>query len=242
MSHREQLEFFRQAINRTVRDSDSPRVLEIDSYDVNGSIRELFTNATQYIGVDLVDGPGVDVVVAPRELPESLGQFDIVVASEVFEHDSGWPYTVKSAASRLVSGGVMITSCAGTGRPEQGTPRTDPTQSPGTSRDDDWHYENITEDDLKKQMFAVGLTPSFTWFNRISSDLYTVSLKVNPGLNHTQPAVEISKFSILRKVTPLKLLARMPIILMLAVRLPPLLVDTIANKWWSFLSSIRKTN
>lgn len=242
MSHREQLEFFRQAINRTVRDSDSPRVLEIGSYDVNGSIRDFFTNVSQYIGVDLVEGPGVDVVVAPGELPESLGQFDIVVASEVFEHDSEWPETVRSAARRLVRGGVMITSCASTGRPEHGTPRTDPTQSPGTSRQDDWHYENLTEADLKKQLFDVGLTPSFTWFNRISSDLYTVSQKVGPGLNQIQPAVDISKFSILRKVTPLKLLARMPIILMLAVRLPPLLVDTIANKWWGFLRYIRKTD
>lgn len=241
MSHKEQLEFFRQAIGATVAPGGNPRILEIGSYDVNGSVRGLFAKSSAYIGVDLVDGPGVDVVVIPGELPRSLGQFDVILCSEVFEHDAEWKLTLQSAANRLAAGGVLITSCAATGRPEHGTPSTDPTQSPGTSGQDDWHYANLTRKEVEKQLINVGLTTLFVWFNRMSSDLYTISKKIEPELNDPQLFAAILKFSILKKMTLLKLLTRMPIVLALAFRLPARFVDTMANRWWGFLKFVSKS-
>lgn len=62
-------------------------VLEVGSYDVNGSHRCLFENNT-YIGLDIEAGPNVDVVASdPYDwvmIPES--SVDIVVCASVLEH------------------------------------------------------------------------------------------------------------------------------------------------------------
>jgi 23S rRNA G2069 N7-methylase RlmK/C1962 C5-methylase RlmI len=67
MSHPEQVGAF-EAERRPTRELvEGARVLEIGSYDVNGGIRHLFRGASDYVGVDLDHGPGVDRVgVRPR--------------------------------------------------------------------------------------------------------------------------------------------------------------------------------
>jgi SAM-dependent methyltransferase len=63
-------------------------VVDIGSYDVNGSYRALF-DAPQwnYVGVDLEAGPGVDVVLAsPYRLPFASGSVDLVISGQAFEH------------------------------------------------------------------------------------------------------------------------------------------------------------
>lgn len=65
----------------------SIRVVEIGSQDVNGSIRQFCPQEFEYIGVDFVDGKGVDVVItSPYELPFDDNSVDIVVSSSCFEH------------------------------------------------------------------------------------------------------------------------------------------------------------
>ena len=59
------------------------RALEIGSFDVYGEIRSIFSDATEYIGIDLCDGPGVDVVANAHDLDKlGLGQFDVVLSCE----------------------------------------------------------------------------------------------------------------------------------------------------------------
>ena len=48
------------------------RVLEVGSYDVNGSVRPLFEGAKQYIGIDSRPGPGVDLVMSARSFVEDF--------------------------------------------------------------------------------------------------------------------------------------------------------------------------
>lgn len=70
-------------------DRNAPlRVLDIGSYDVNGSYRTLFDAAGwSYLGVDLSEGPGVDVVLKdPYQLPLASGSFDLVISGQAFEH------------------------------------------------------------------------------------------------------------------------------------------------------------
>ena len=63
-------------------------ILEIGSQDVNGSLREHALPSTNYVGVDLEEGSGVDVVAeVGKALPLSDETFDLVLASSVFEHD-----------------------------------------------------------------------------------------------------------------------------------------------------------
>ena len=64
------------------------RVLDIGSYDVNGSYRTLFNDPVwQYQGIDLEAGPGVDIVLeSAYRLPFPSGSVDLVVSGQAFEH------------------------------------------------------------------------------------------------------------------------------------------------------------
>lgn len=64
-----------------------PLVLDIGAQDVNGSLRQAAPPGTRYVGVDFVEGRGVDVVLDdPYQLPFADGSIDAVVSSSCFEH------------------------------------------------------------------------------------------------------------------------------------------------------------
>ena len=63
-------------------------ILEIGSQSINGSLRENALPTTKYVGVDIEEGEGVDIVVeAGQPLPVEDSTFDLVMATSVFEHD-----------------------------------------------------------------------------------------------------------------------------------------------------------
>lgn len=122
-------------------------VCEIGSRDINGSVRALFGDA-RYLGVDLVAGPGVDVVgdvidlaAYPATLP--VEAFDCVVTTEALEHHPA-PFDVLLAARRLLrTGGVLIATMAGPGR----TPHSGLIEGPVQPGE---HYRNIGPDELER--------------------------------------------------------------------------------------------
>lgn len=63
-------------------------IMDLGSYDVNGSYRTLFKQpGWRYFGVDLSDGPGVDIVlVSPYRIPVATGSVDLVISGQAFEH------------------------------------------------------------------------------------------------------------------------------------------------------------
>ncbi len=63
------------------------KIVEIGSQDVNGSLREVAPPTCEYVGVDFVEGKGVDVVLTdPYSLPLESESADIVLSSSCFEH------------------------------------------------------------------------------------------------------------------------------------------------------------
>jgi SAM-dependent methyltransferase len=79
---------FETFISRYISSEKKFDVLEIGSQNFNGGLRDFKKHNMNWIGVDLSDGPGVDKVVGVGEsLPFDSGQFDLVLASSVFEHD-----------------------------------------------------------------------------------------------------------------------------------------------------------
>jgi hypothetical protein len=61
--------------------------IDIGAQDVNGSLREVCPASARYIGVDLENGKGVDVVLTdPYSLPFDHESTDVVVSSSCFEH------------------------------------------------------------------------------------------------------------------------------------------------------------
>jgi SAM-dependent methyltransferase len=62
-------------------------VVDIGAQDVNGSLKEVCPKKFKYIGLDLQDGKGVDIVLNdPYTLPFENETIDIVVSSSCFEH------------------------------------------------------------------------------------------------------------------------------------------------------------
>lgn len=96
------------------------RVLEVGSYNVNGSIREVFqAGADSYVGIDMTAGPGVDLVLCSHEIdqvwpPET---FDTVLCCEMLEHDPKPWFTVPQMHAALKSGGVLFVSAPTFGFP-----------------------------------------------------------------------------------------------------------------------------
>jgi SAM-dependent methyltransferase len=92
-------------------------VLEVGSRDVNGSVRPLFAGVASYTGVDMLDGPGVDVVadahtLAERFPPES---FDVVISTEMLEHDDRFWVSVETMGRLLRPGGHLVLTARGNG-------------------------------------------------------------------------------------------------------------------------------
>ncbi len=89
-------------------------VIEIGARDVNGSVRGLFDGA-DYTGIDIDDGPGVDVVIDAADY-EPERKVDCVVCCETLEHAPNWRELVAASAGWLAEDGVLIITCAGPGR------------------------------------------------------------------------------------------------------------------------------
>jgi hypothetical protein len=130
-------------------------VCDIGSLDINGNNHYLFDNYT-YIGVDVGRGNNVNVVSKGHEYkPLHVEKYHIVISTECFEHDMYWDQTMTNICENLVKpGGMFLFTCATTGRPEHGTLRTQPTDSPFTSAHEGWsdYYLNLTEEDVRSNI------------------------------------------------------------------------------------------
>ncbi len=75
-------------VARYLKSDQNIKVIDIGSYDVNGSYRTLFNRpAWSYVGIDLSEGPGVDVVLkTPYTFPLPTASVDLVVSGQAFEH------------------------------------------------------------------------------------------------------------------------------------------------------------
>lgn len=88
-------------------------VLDVGSYYVNGSYQSLFEN---YVGLDIVDGPNVDIVaVKPYKWNIKSESFDAVVSGQAFEHIEFPEKTMKEIARVLKPGGYCCIIAPSTG-------------------------------------------------------------------------------------------------------------------------------
>ncbi len=94
--------------------------LEVGSFDVNGSVRALFSGP--YVGVDMREGPGVDVVGTADALPFPDNAFDVVVTTEMLEHDPSFWLSLAEMGRVLRSGGHLLITTRGNGFGEHNEP------------------------------------------------------------------------------------------------------------------------
>ena len=162
--HTQITDFLKRFVRESgIKSMSGQRVVEIGSYDLNGSAREVLQPGTaEYVGVDWRAGPGVDVVSLGHDYQPEPGQrFDVAVNCQALEHDPHWRDTLASLV-RLVADapsgtGRVIVTCAGPGYVVHELDTAPP--RPGHEHEP-W-YENRSVDDvsngLSEAAHAIGL-------------------------------------------------------------------------------------
>ncbi len=80
--------------------------LEIGSLNINGSVRGLFSGP--YMGIDVKDGEGVDLVMDGHAIGFPDASFDTVVSTSQLEHDPAFWLTLAEVGRVLRPGGHFI--------------------------------------------------------------------------------------------------------------------------------------
>jgi len=171
---------------------ERPRLaVDFGGADVNGTARELFDPATEWLGLDIAPGSGVDIVADARSWngPVDMGDpvnvsrdtvygatlaVDLVLCTELLEHvpppagldpDTGWMAVLGTIHRVLKPGGFAFVTCASTGRrPHGARGEMDPPQGE--------HYRNV-DPDLFMDTVQGQPWADYDWqFNPNPGDLY----------------------------------------------------------------------
>lgn len=89
-------------------------VVDIGSYDVNGTYRSLFSG--KYIGVDIIPGPNVDVLMGST-LWGFIGNVEAVISGQTIEHVADIPALMREIQRILKPGGLLCIIAPSEGPP-----------------------------------------------------------------------------------------------------------------------------
>lgn len=122
-------------------------VLEVGSFDVNGSVRPHCESLepASYLGIDLRPGPRVDRVLTADDIPEHLDmyeEYDLVVSTEMLEHVENWRTAILGMLFALKPGGHLVLTTRSPGFPLHDYPG------------DHWRYP---VEDMSRILTAAGL-------------------------------------------------------------------------------------
>lgn len=176
MAHAAQKSFFNTVKDAHYEKFVCTRVLDCGSLNVNGTIRDLFIDPVEYVGIDIVGGPDVDIVASVAEFKDNhfghdgTQPFEVIVSGEMLEHDEFWKEDIQRMIDMLKSGGLLAVSCAGKDRPEHGTRRTG--SEWGTNPD---YYRNIEALDVEP--FRDQFEEFYVIENTHDKDLYFYGIK-----------------------------------------------------------------
>lgn len=148
------------------------KVLEVGSQNINGSPKKYFWFC-KYIGVDLMKGRGVDITGDFSKMDLFPVEFGVVISCEMLEHDQNWAKSLKNMYDHLEIGGLMIITCAGPNRPEHGTKRTSPKDSPATTD----YYRNISTEDFEGVLPRILFKDYVLQYARGGNDLQFYGIK-----------------------------------------------------------------
>lgn len=173
MAHQQQFDFVASVLGNYPNNFQNCKVLEIGSLDINGSVRKFFTNC-DYIGIDLGEGKGVDVVCEGQKYDAPDNTFDTCISCECFEHNPYWVETFQNMIRMVKPNGLIVMSCATTGRAEHGTKKTTPDDAPFCGE----YYKNLTEQDFKENFNLETIFSTYKFsIGQSTKDLYFYGVK-----------------------------------------------------------------
>jgi SAM-dependent methyltransferase len=144
-------------------------VVDLGGRNINGSPRALFAPPCRYVSVDLVLGPGVDVVAdAVVWWPPDGARFDLALCCEVLEHTPRAAALLAHAYDLLRPGGTLIVTAAGEGRAPHSA-------ADGGSLAPYEFYRNVTRGDLSAWLASYDAVQMVE--NQAAGDIYAVARK-----------------------------------------------------------------
>ena len=142
--HATALDFVTRALS--VEDVEGLRVLEVGSYDVNGSVRPYVESLrpAEYLGIDQSEGPRVDRVMDCLDMVDELGAetFDVVISTEMLEHVRNWQASIEALIDMVRLDGLLVITTRSPGFPYHAYP------------EDHWRY---TVEQMRQIIEGAGL-------------------------------------------------------------------------------------
>lgn len=174
MAHNEQRVFIERVKSFLPEYFIRTNVLEVGSLNINGTVRDFFEFSKEYVGLDLMEGKDVDIVCEGADYDGDSESVDTVISTECFEHDKDWQNTFSNMYRLAKKEGLVLFTCASTGRHEHGTTRTSPQDSPATTD----YYENRTEEDFRAVFDIDSMFSKYAFeYNPVTCDLYFWGIK-----------------------------------------------------------------
>lgn len=162
MAHPAQVQYCTEVKAKHPKYFTNVDVLDVWSMDINGNNRYLFEDS-RYTWIDVWPWKNVDVVCSGHEYkPDQY--FDVVISTEMLEHNKYWKETLQNMVNLVWESGMLLFTCAGEWRAEHGTTRTTPDDAPFTND----YYRNFNETMLRE---AIDLEETFSEFEVSNKDL-----------------------------------------------------------------------
>ncbi len=148
----------RHVRNHRLADRDT---LEVGSLDENGGVRGLFTG--NFVGVDMRPGKGVDTVMNAASLSFHDESFDVVISTEMIEHDKTFWLSMQEMGRVLKPGGFLLLTGRGNGFPLHAYPddffRFMPSAAPWLLELAGCDVLEVKDDPQDPGIFALGKKP-----------------------------------------------------------------------------------
>jgi len=195
--HREAKWFIKQVKAEYPEFFSGKKVLDVGSLEIDGGAREFFTDC-DYIGIDLGEGVGVDCVSKAHEW-ECPGWYNVIICTEMLEHDQHWELSLRQMYRNLRDGGLFLVTCAAPNRWEHGTTDHDAFASPFTTD----HYRNISVEDFASVLSPDLFSKSYLGYRGDMEDLYFAGIKQVGDLTPEREwYMERSHFKLAAKTAP----------------------------------------
>lgn len=181
MAHIQQFRFVNFIKEMLPEFFNEKKVLEIGSLNINGGVRDFFSDC-KYIGIDVSVGADVDVVCNGEDFHGKANSFDVVISCECMEHNPSYEKTFLNMIRLLATNGLMVMTCATFGRAQHGTSISEPSSSPLTVNLGQDYYRNLIKSDFDIVIFERFFADYFFVTDNSSSDLYFVGVACNASL------------------------------------------------------------